>query len=175
MNYPDNFIRYIELGLPNSFRLIAWNIINNIDYSNEIIFMINENNYNANALYKKFLAKFLEKTKSDLIYRDINRTFPLQNYEKINKTKKENDEKSLYNVLKAFWNIDEEIGYCQGMNYISGFLLLITDFDEKSAFYLLISLFSETFIKRKKNNFSLRGLFIEEFPLLYFYIYFNFI
>lgn len=121
MNYPDNFIRYIELGLPNSFRLIAWNIINNIDYSNEIIFMINENNYNANALYKKFLAKFLEKTKSDLIYRDINRTFPLQNYEKINKTKKENDEKSLYNVLKAFWNIDEEIGYCQGMNYISGF------------------------------------------------------
>lgn len=88
MNYPDNFIRYIELGLPNSFRLIAWNIINNIDYSNEIIFMINENNYNANALYKKFLAKFLEKTKSDLIYRDINRTFPLQNYEKINKTKK---------------------------------------------------------------------------------------
>ena len=171
MNYPDDFIRYIELGLPNSFRLIAWNIINNIDYSNEIIFMINENNYNANALYKKFLAKFLEKTKSDLIYRDINRTFPLQNYEKINKTKKENDEQSLYNVLKAFWNIDEEIGYCQGMNYISGFLLLITDFDEKSAFYLLISLFSETFIKRKKNNFSLRGLFIEEFPLLYFYIY----
>ena len=98
MNYPDDFIRYIELGLPNSFRLIAWNIINNIDYSNEIIFMINENNYNANALYKKFLAKFLEKTKSDLIYRDINRTFPLQNYEKINKTKKENDEQSLYNV-----------------------------------------------------------------------------
>ena len=57
------------------------------------------------------------------------------------------------------------------MNYISGFLLLITDFDEKSAFFLLISIFSETFIKRSKYNFSLRGLFIEEFPLLYFYIF----
>ena len=34
-----------------------------------------------------------------------------------------------------------------------------------------MSIFSETFIKRNKNNFSLRGLFIEEFPLLYFYIF----
>ena len=171
INYLEDFIRYMQLGLPNSFRLIAWNIINNINYSNDINFVINNTTYNQNTLYKKYLLKYLEKTKSDLIYRDIKRTFPFQNYDSINKTKKENDEKSLYNILKAFWNIDEEIGYCQGMNYISGFLLLITDFDERSAFFLLISIFSETFIKRKKNNFSLRGLFIEEFPLLYFFIF----
>ena len=171
-NFPQDFIHSMQNGLPNSFRLISWNIINNINiYSNDINFVINNNIYNANNLYKKFLLKFLDKAKSDLIYRDIKRTYPLQNYESINKTKKDNDEKSLYNILKAFWNIDEEIGYCQGMNYISGFLLLITDFDEKSAFFLLISIFSETFIKRSKYNFSLRGLFIEEFPLLYFYIF----
>ena len=171
INYPEDFIHYIQLGIPNSFRLVAWNIINNINYSNDINFVINNTAYNQNTLYKKYLLKYLEKTKSDLIYRDIKRTFPIQNYDSINKAKKENDEKSLYNILKAFWNIDEEIGYCQGMNYISGFLLLITDFDEKSAFFLLISIFSETFIKRSKYNFSLRGLFIEEFPLLYFYIF----
>ncbi len=171
-NFPQDFIHSMQNGLPNSFRLISWNIINNINiYSNDINFVINNNIYNANNLYKKFLLKFLDKAKSDLIYRDIKRTYPLQNYDSINKTKKDNDEKSLYNILKAFWNIDEEIGYCQGMNYISGFLLLITDFDEKSAFFLLISIFSETFIKRNKYNFSLRGLFIEEFPLLYFYIF----
>ena len=171
-NFPQDFIHSMQNGLPNSFRLISWNIINNINiYSNDINFVINNNIYNANNLYKKFLLKFLDKAKSDLIYRDIKRTYPLQNYDSINKTKKDNDEKSLYNILKAFWNIDEEIGYCQGMNYISGFLLLITDFDEKSAFFLLISIFSETFIKRSKYNFSLRGLFIEEFPLLYFYIF----
>ena len=171
-NLPQDFIHSMQNGLPNSFRLISWNIINNINiYSNDINFVINNNIYNANNLYKKFLLKFLDKAKSDLIYRDIKRTYPLQNYDSINKTKKDNDEKSLYNILKAFWNIDEEIGYCQGMNYISGFLLLITDFDEKSAFFLLISIFSETFIKRSKYNFSLRGLFIEEFPLLYFYIF----
>ena len=171
-NFPQDFIHYMQYGLPNSFRLIAWNIINNINiYSKDINFVINNNIYNPTNLYKKFVLKFLDKTKSDLIYRDIKRTYPLQNYDSINKTKKENDEKSLYNILKAFWNIDEEIGYCQGMNYISGFLLLITDFDEKAAFFLLISIFSKSFIKRNKYNFSLRGLFIEEFPLLYFYIF----
>ena len=170
-NFRQEFIHFMQFGLPNSFRLLAWNIVNNINYSNDINYVINNNIYNYNNLYKKFLLTFLEKTKSDLIYRDVKRTFPLQYYNSANKLKKENDEKSLYNVLKAFWNIDEEIGYCQGMNYIIGFLLLISDFDERSAFYLLISIFSQTFQKRKKNNFSLRGLFIEEFPLLYFYLF----
>jgi len=170
-NFRQEFIHFMQFGLPNSFRLLAWNIVNNINYSNDINYVINNNIYNYNNLYKKFLLTFLEKTKSDLIYRDVKRTFPLQYYNSANKLKKENDEKSLYNVLKAFWNIDEEIGYCQGMNYITGFLLLISDFDERSAFYLLISIFSQTFQKRKKNNFSLRGLFIEEFPLLYFYLF----
>ena len=170
-NFQGEFIHFMQIGLPNSFRLLAWNIVNNINYSNDINFVINNNIYNYNNLYKKFLLTFLEKTKSDLIYRDIKRTFPLQHYSSVNKLKKENDEKCLYNVLKAFWNIDEEIGYCQGMNYITGFLLLISDFDERNAFFLLISIFSQSFQKRKRNNFSLRGLFIEEFPLLYFYIF----
>ena len=171
MNLREDFMHLMQLGLPNSFRLISWNIVNNIYYSNEINYILNNKAYNSNNLYKKFLLKFLEKTKSDLIYRDIKRTFPFQNYDSINKSKKENDEKSLYNVLKAFWSIDEEIGYCQGMNYITGFLLLISDFDERNTFFLLISVFSQSFVKRKKNNFSLRGLFIEEFPLLYFYLF----
>jgi hypothetical protein len=30
----------------------------------------------------------------------------------------------LYNVLKAYANLDPEIGYCQGMNFIAAMLLL---------------------------------------------------
>ena len=112
-NFRQEFIHFMQFGLPNSFRLLAWNIVNNINYSNDINYVINNNIYNYNNLYKKFLLTFLEKTKSDLIYRDVKRTFPLQYYNSANKLKKENDEKSLYNVLKAFWNIDEEIGYRQ--------------------------------------------------------------
>ena len=174
-NYYDNdqesLLNNLQLGPPDSFRLIAWNLINNISYINNVSFIYENNNYNSNEIYKNCLLKDLDNNKSDLIYRDIKRTFPFQNYNSINKNKKEQNENSLYNVLKAFWNIDEEIGYCQGMNYITGFLLINTDFNEKKAFFLLISILSNTFIKRNKNSFSLRGLFIEEFPLLYFYIF----
>ena len=170
-NDKDLLLKNLQHGPPESFRLITWNIVNNISYLNNLNFIINNINYNSNEIYKLFLLKDLEKSKSDLIYRDIKRTFPLQNYNSINKTKKQLDEACLFNVLKSFWNIDEEIGYCQGMNYITGFLLINTDFNEKKAFFLLISIFSNTFFKRKKNFFSLRGLFIEEFPLLYFYIF----
>ena len=170
-NDQESLLNILQYGPPDSFRLITWNIINNISYLNHLNFILNNKNYNANDLYTKFLLKDLEKNKSDLIFRDIKRTFPFQNYNSINKNKKEINENSLYNVLKAFWNIDDEIGYCQGMNYIAGFLLINTDFNEKNAFFLLISILSNTFIKRKKNIYSLRGLFIEEFPLLYFYIF----
>jgi ecotropic viral integration site 5 protein len=30
----------------------------------------------------------------------------------------------LYNVLRAYANLDPEIGYCQGMNFIAAMLLL---------------------------------------------------
>ena len=170
-NEKDNFIYSLQIGPPDSFRLIAWNIVNNICYLNNLNFKYNNISYNASDMYKMFLFKDLDKSKADLIFRDIKRTFPLQNYTSLNKNKKEMNETCLYNVLKAFWNIDGEIGYCQGMNYITGFLLINTDFNEKNAFFLLISIFSNTFIKRKKNNFSLRGLFIEEFPLLYFFLF----
>ena len=170
-NDKELLLQNLQHGPPNTFRLIAWNIVNNISYLNNLNFIINNINYNSNDIYKLFLLKELDKSKSDLIFRDIKRTFPLQNYNSINKTKKQMDEACLFNVLKSFWNIDDEIGYCQGMNYITGFLLINTDFNEKKAFFLLISIFSNTFFKRKKNVFSLRGLFIEEFPLLYFYIF----
>ena len=168
----NSLLNILQMGPPDSFRLITWNIVNNICYfNNDLNLILNNINYNANDIYKKFLMKELEKNKSDLIYRDIKRTFPLHNYSSVNKNKKQTHENSLYNVLKAFWNIDDEIGYCQGMNYITGFLLMITDFNEKNTFFLLISIFSNTFIKRKKNNFSFRGLYFEEFPLLYFFIF----
>ena len=167
----ESLLNILKYGPPESFRLITWNVVNNIGYLNNLNFVINKNNYNSHDIYKYFLSKNLEKSKSDLIYRDIKRTFPFLNYNSINKSKKEFNENSLFNVLKAFWNIDDEIGYCQGMNYIAGFLLINTDFNEKNAFLLLVSIFSNTFSKRKKNIFSLRGLYFEEFPLLYFYIF----
>ncbi|KAK8379585.1 hypothetical protein O3P69_019498 [Scylla paramamosain] len=43
---------------------------------------------------------------------------------------------SLNNVLSAFCRHNAGIGYCQGLNYIAGLLLLVTN-DEESSFWLL--------------------------------------
>ena len=117
------------------------------------------------TIYNNYLTIELEKENKDAIIRDIERTFSDKN---INNKELREKETSLYNILKAFWNLDKEIGYCQGMNLIVGFLLLISDGNELDTFYLLISNFSSTFKERKKYNYSFRGLFSEEFPLLYF-------
>ena len=58
---------------------------------------------------------------------------------------------SLYNVLNAYAMYDKEIGYCQGMNIITAWLLKFTQevvegddgelklrYDEVNAFYCLI-------------------------------------
>jgi hypothetical protein len=57
------------------------------------------------------------------------------------------------------------------MNLLVGFLLILSDFNERDTFYILISNFSQTFKSRKKYEYNFRGLFSEEFPLLHFLNY----
>ena len=153
----SKFIKRLIKGPPDCFRWAAWCIVN---------FLPNNRNLET---YQKFLYKELETENKNRIIRDIQRTF---NFGKIDKKKLRKKETSLYNVLKAFWNIDKEVGYCQGMNLIAGFMLIISDFNERDTFYLLLSYFSQTFKPKKKYEYNFRGLFSEEFPLLY---HFNFI
>ena len=89
----------------------------------------------------------------------------------MNEEEKKKIKESLYNVLKAFWNLDKNFGYCQGMNLIVGFMLLIFEGNELDTFYMLISLISETFTKKEKYEYSFRGLFCEGFPLMDYFIY----
>ena len=153
----SKFIQRLIKGPPDCFRWTSWCVINYLPI------------YRNFETYQKFLYKDLEIENKNRIIRDIQRTF---NFGKIDKKNLRKKETSLYNVLKAFWNIDKEVGYCQGMNLIAGFLLIISDFNERDTFYLLLSYFSETFKQKKKYEYNFRGLFIEEFPLLY---HFNFI
>uniref|UniRef100_A0A8C4QTA3 Growth hormone regulated TBC protein 1a n=1 Tax=Eptatretus burgeri TaxID=7764 RepID=A0A8C4QTA3_EPTBU len=47
----------------------------------------------------------------------------------------------LYNVLTAYGHHNPAVGYCQGMNFIAGYLLLVTK-NEEQAFWLLDALIS---------------------------------
>lgn len=150
-NKPSKFFRRIKKGPPDCFRWCSWCIIN---------FLPQERN---NIIYENYTNMSLEKENKDRIIRDIERTF---SHQKKNKNELRKMEKSLYKILKSFWNLDRDIGYCQGMNLIVGFILILSNFNERDSFFLLSSMFSNTFKSRKKYEYNIRGLFYEEFPLL---------
>ena len=151
-NKPSKFFRRIKKGPPDCFRWCSWCIIN---------FLPQERN---NIIYENYTNMSLEKENKDRIIRDIERTF---SHQKKNKNELRKMEKSLYKILKSFWNLDRDIGYCQGMNLIVGFILILSNFNERDSFFLLSSMFSNTFKSRKKKyEYNIRGLFYEEFPLL---------
>ena len=145
------FIQRIKKGPPDCFRWCSWCIINFLPLDR------------TNLIYENYTNMALEKENKDRIIRDIERTFSQQKREKKELREMET---SLYKILKAFWNLDKVIGYCQGMNLIVGFLLILSNFNERDSFYLLTSMFSDTFKIRKKYDYNIRGLFYDEFPLL---------
>ena len=157
LKYHEKFLQRVFKGPPECFRLISWIVLNNIplDRNKEV--------------YDFYIKKELNQEIKTSIIKDIQRTFSNKETLEILRPK----EKKLYNVLKAFSNLDFNLGYCQGMNLIVGFLLNVSDFIESEVFFLLISMFSSTFQERKiKNyNFSIRGMFSEGFPLLLFMNY----
>ena len=152
-NQNSKFLERLKKGPPDCFRWPSWCVVYNLTLERD------------NLIYENYTNMTLEKENKDRIIRDIERTFSDKNIEKKKLRKMET---SLYKVLKAFWNLDKEVGYCQGMNLLVGFLLILADFNERDTFFLLISIFSDTFKIRKKYEYSFRGLFYEEFPLLYF-------
>ena len=150
-NKSSKFIKRVKKGPPDCFRWCSWCILNSLPQDRNIL------------IYENYTNMILEKENKDRIIRDIERTFSQQKREKEELRKMET---SLYKILKSFWNLDKIIGYCQGMNLIVGFILILSNFNERDSFYLLISMFSNTFKLRKKYDYNIRGLFYDEFPLL---------
>jgi hypothetical protein len=71
---------------------------------------------------------------------DIPRTFPTNIFFRGKDPK--SLEQPLFNVLLAFANHNSRIGYCQGMNFVAGMLLLVTK-DEDKSFWLLKTLLED--------------------------------
>ena len=100
--------------------------------------------------YIGLLNEKCEKSVEKDIKKDINRTFAfIPGFTKYQGTR-------LYNVLKAYSCFDPEVGYCQGMNYIVGIMLLYME-DEADAFCLLADIL---------NKFHWRKLYVNGMPKL---------
>jgi hypothetical protein len=76
------------------------------------------------------------------------------------------------NILSAYSVYNEKVGYCQSMNFIVGFILLMCGGDEVEAFWLFSSL-SETPIHCPDEPVfdGLKGFYKKNFPLLQLYFY----
>ena len=71
-----------------------------------------------------FLLKEESETEQVIVW-DLSRTFPAHDFFK---DAKGDGQRLLYNLNKAYSIYDSEIGYCQGMSFISAVLLLHVGF-----------------------------------------------
>ncbi|CAG9323565.1 unnamed protein product [Blepharisma stoltei] len=138
----QKLLRRIRKGPPVQYRWQAWIAVMQLSSK------INEDAY----------AKFpmAEETIMATIKRDLDRTFPNQPY--FDKQNFNNSgQASLERILGKFASQHPDIGYCQGMNFIAGFLLMISGGSEIEAYFALQVLCEK---------YDLRGFFIENMPYL---------
>lgn len=68
----------------------------------------------------------------------------------------------LANVLNVYAYVNTDVQYCQGMNFVAGFLMLITN-NEHQAFRFMHCIFEK---------YQMKNLFIDDLPLLKEQLYF---
>lgn len=114
--------RFVRKGVPSEYRKDVWMKVSGAEKLKN----------NSSLTYYDLKQKLTNKTVVEAIKIDLPRTFPDNLYF----TNHSQLPKSLFNVLNAFAHQNIEVGYCQGLNYIAGLLLLATK-DEESSFWLL--------------------------------------
>jgi len=150
--YINNKKEYIKMsisGPSEPFRFVNWLVCSNIPEKRKF------------SYFENILKFSLDKNLNHLINKDIRRTM------QENLIYNEDIYLSLYKILKSIALLDKKLSYCQGMNFICGFMLIISEGNELDCFYLAMGLFSNTFCQK----YNCRGFFIENFPLLKLYIY----
>ena len=137
-------IKMLKFGIPKYLREFIWEIIIAEKYSNKKYFDREE----EQKEYNLFLES-IDYNKINLqIKKDLTRTFP----DIVN----QNDNKIIFlkNLLIYASSLTKD-GYCQGMNFVIGFLLQLTNFDEIKSYYFIKHIFPE-----------IKGYFEQDFHIL---------
>lgn len=111
--------------------------------------------------------------------KDLDRTFPTHPF--FNKEGYGDiGQKALMNILKSFSVFNEKVGYCQSMNFIVGFIMLMSGSNEQETFWFFAALLETS---RHVGNPSevhpidaakfdgLKGFYKKNFPILQLYFY----
>ncbi|KAK2195100.1 bifunctional Rab-GTPase-TBC domain superfamily/Rab-GTPase-TBC domain [Babesia duncani] len=126
-------------GIPQRFRWESWKVAFNFEHYHATL----------NAKYEEFSATENEYTA--IIQVDVPRTFPeLKVFDK-------EAQEQLSRILTAYVNYAPQVGYCQGMNFVAGLLLLVSGFNEVETFLGFVGMM---------NEFKLAQFYQPSFPLV---------
>ncbi|CAG8435539.1 3691_t:CDS:2 [Ambispora gerdemannii] len=118
---PRQLSRMIQKGIPPALRGMIWQLMSK----------------SKDAELESTYAQLLKETSAHekLIMRDLNRTFPKHEY-----FQDQNGigQEGLFNVVKAYSVFDKDVGYCQGISFVVGPLLL--HMPDEEAFCVLVRL-----------------------------------
>ena len=105
-NNPRLLTRHIKDGIPAPVRGVVWQLISK------------SKDPELEATFRSLLRRSSPFEK--IIQRDLSRTFPSHEYFQPDGP----GQKSLFHVLKAYSLYDPDVGYCQGVSFVVGALLL---------------------------------------------------
>ncbi|KAF9133080.1 hypothetical protein BGW39_010612 [Mortierella sp. 14UC] len=128
----------VRQGLPSKLRGLIWQS------------MSQASSTYLETMYTKLLLEHSPYER--IIQRDLARTFP-----QVDMFKQEGGkgQESLRNILKAYSLYDPHVGYCQGLGFLVGPLLM--NMDEKEAFCVFVRLM-ETYDMRTMFTLNMEGL-----------------
>ncbi|CCW70025.1 unnamed protein product [Phytomonas sp. Hart1] len=146
--------KYCRMGSPQDIRGKVWQLLLGT-------FNI-QNTPGKWGVYIRLKSKPLANNISDVIERDLGRTFPTQIM--FEDGTKNNGRDILRNILHAYANYNTQVGYCQGMNFLVATLLLQIS-DEESTFWAFCALMDNQL-------YQMKSLYEPGFPQLHccFYV-----
>ena len=148
---PEKFIKRMKKGPPCQYRWLAWKTCMNF----RTLFV--------KGRYDEIKSKSCEEEFETSIKKDLNRTFP--NHQAFSNNNK-NFQTILYNILRAYSIYNSKVGYCQGMNFIAGFLLIISGFREEEVFWVYVAIMESCNKWDKFKIQGMKGIYSNYFPVL---------
>ncbi|KAJ3213876.1 GTPase-activating protein, partial [Clydaea vesicula] len=124
LKHSRTLTKKIQLGIPSALRGMVW------------LLLCKGKNPELEAVYTTLLTR--STTHEKLIQRDLSRTYPKVEYFQGNDGP---GQEALFNVIKAYSLYDLEVGYCQGISFVVGALLM--NMPEEEAFCALVQLMKQ--------------------------------
>jgi len=145
------FIRMLAAGPPGRYRWVAWKVALRIK-----------------SIRKERLYDELKTQKTPWltdIEKDLDRTFPSHPLFSA-ETFARKGKLALKRIFIAYAVYNKHVGYCQGMNFIAAFLLIISGFQEEDVFWAIVSLTRYKQMNDPLGINGIEGLYSDRFPLL---------